>query len=118
MKKRIIPIILFLLVVAVCAALTISPEFNFFWQRTPVLKDIYAWFYTHLSSFLFTITRGELRDIYLTIIGSVLITIFVFGFLKVDKVKPEQQEYINVNTTPIINNNAETSVIVVEENRG
>ena len=118
MKKKVLFVVFFLLVLAVLGALTIFPEFCYFWQETPVLKDIYAWVDKYFKPFVIVATKSELRDVYLAIIGSVLATIFVFGLLKVKKVKPEDQKYVDVDTTPIINNNGETTVIVVEENRG
>ena len=42
----------------------------------------------------------------------------MYELLKVKKVKPEDTKYVNVNATPVINNEGETSVIVVEESRG
>ena len=116
MKKRVLFVILFLLIIAVMGALTIFPEFCYLWQRTPVLKDIYAWVDGYFKPFIVTATKGELRDVYLAVIGSVLATFFVFGFLKVKKVKPEEQKYIEVTATPVIKNEGAATIVVVEEN--
>ena len=118
MKKRVFIFILFLLVVGVIGALALSPEFCYLWQRTPVLKDIYAWVDGYFKPFVITITKSPMRDIYLAIIGVIGVSIVTFGLLKVKKVKPEDTKYVNVNATPVINNEGESSVIVVEESRG
>ena len=115
MKKRVLFVILFLLVIGVMGALTIFPEFCYFWQRTPVLKDIYAWVDGYFKPYIITATKSVYRDIYIAVIGSILATIFVFGFLKVKKVKPEEQKYIEVTATPIIDNKNAATVVVVEE---
>lgn len=116
MKKSVFWIILFIIIIGVAGALTLSPEFCYFWQRTPVLKDIYAWVDQYFKPFILTVTKGELRDIYLAIIGSILITIFTFGLLRVKKVKPGSEKVIDVTATLVINNEGTTPVVVVEEN--
>lgn len=116
MKKRVLFIILFVIIIGVCGALTLVPEFCYLWQRTPVLKDIYAWVDKYFKPLIITVTRSKERDIYLAILGCVLITVFSFGLLRVKEPKPGSGKVVDVTATPVINNESSASVIVVEEN--
>ena len=48
------------------------------------------------------------------VIGSILITIFTFGLLRVKKVKPGSEKVIDVTATPVINNEGPTRALVFD----
>ena len=108
--------ILFFAVVGVCAALTVSPKFCYFWQDTPILQNIYAWVDANFKPFILVVTKSQLRDIYLAILGVILISIVVFGLFKVRPLSEKDVKYVSVTATPVIDNKGETTVVVVEEN--
>lgn len=116
MKKRIVFLVIFVIIFGVIGALMFSPEFCNLWKETPVLKDIYAWAGKYLESFASALTKGEKRFLYISIIGSILISLFVFGFLGVRKVKSGEEKTIEVSATPVINSNGPATIVVVEEN--
>ena len=113
--KRIVFVILLIVIVGICCALTLSPEFCYFWQETPVLRDIYGWFTNNFKSFTDACTKGEFRTLYLTLIGAVIVSVFVFIFIKVKPIKADDEKSIEVTATPIIKNSGLTTVIVIEE---
>ena len=115
MIKRIVFAILLLAIIGVCMALAISPEFCYLWQETPVLKDIYGWVDANFKTFTDEFTNGEFMFVYLSILGCLVISVFVFGFIKVTPIDPNEENYIEVTATPIIFNKGLTTIIVIEE---
>ena len=114
MKKRIVFALLLLVVVGIAAALALSAEFRYLWQTTPVLSSVYSWVDGHFNTFISTVTESKERDVYLAVVGGLLISLFTVMFLNVKPVSVEEK-YVNVKATPVIRHIDNTTVIVIEE---
>ena len=62
------------------------------------------------------VTQGENKFFYISIIGGLIISLYVLILFKVKKSKSRKDRYIQVTATPIIKSNEEATIIVVEEN--
>ena len=116
MKFRTVLAILLFVIIGVVVALALSPEFCHWFQGTPILKDIYHWVDNNFRLYINEVTQGENKFFYISIIGVLIISLYVLILFKVKKSKSRKDRYIQVTATPIIKSNEEATIIVVEEN--